>query len=266
MSLSIRPLGLWTPLLLITVAVAAPCQKPAHELALTVDIGKTTFFEDEPIFLVLRLTNTGSDTVWLMGFSAISASVDMSLRRQQGEVIPVGGSWIDYLCRDPDRCGDPLPSGGSKLSSGILQDRAGEERDFQRSLFTHHLGPGDYELHVRTEGVEAALIVFHVRERTPAETRELKELEAIRWQEWDRTGPTNYYGALFSWVARHHEDDPFLPLLLVQWLHNWMVELFARQENLDLDSLRIAVLKANRCTPAGAYIGQSMSGCSPQQR
>src|SRR2546430_10209484 len=83
---------------------------------------------------------------------------------------------------------------------------------------------------------------------------------------WDRTGPTNYEGSLIAWVARHPQDDPFLPFLLAQWLYGSppaMIEVVARQANLDLDSLRVAVLEADRSSPAGAYIAQSMAGWPP---
>jgi len=256
-----------TLLLLVTIAMGDPHREQAQDLALTADVGKTLFFEDEPIFLVLRLTNVGSDTIWVMDFSAISQAVQLSVRRDGG-AVPVGGFWIDYMCRNVHRCGDPLAPGSSRLSAGILQDRAGEERDFKRSLFTHHLGPGEYNINVMARGVEAAPITFRVRERSATENRELKELEAIRWMVWDRTGPTNYEGSLIAWVARHPQDDPFLPFLLAQWLYGSppaMIEVVARQANLDLDSLRVAVLEADRSSPAGAYIAQSMAGWRPQQ-
>lgn len=254
-------------LLLISIAVERPSDGTAQGLALKAEVGKTVFFEDEPIFLLLRLTNVGSDTAWVTDFAAISMAVQMSLRRD-GELVPVGGLWVDYRCRNVHRCGDPLTPGSSRLSAGILQDRAGEERDFKRSLFTHHLGPGEYNINVMTRGVEAAPITFRVRERSATENRELKELEAIRWMVWDRTGPTNYEGSLIAWVARHPQDDPFLPFLLAQWLYGSppaMIEVVARQANLDLDSLRVAVLEADRSSPAGAYIAQSMAGWRPQQ-
>jgi len=218
------------------------------------------FFEDEPIFLVLRLKNVGSDTLW------ISSPIEMSMRRD-GAPVPVGGWWSDRWCRRADRCGDPLPPGRSHLTAEILQNRAGEDTDFKRSLFLRHLGPGEYELRVSL-GVEATPIAFRIRPRTATETRELTELEAIRWMVWDRTHPTNYEGSLIAWVARHPQDDPFLPFLLAQWLYGpppGMIEVVARQANLDLDSLRVAVLKANSSSPAGAYIAEMMGAWRPQQ-
>ncbi len=250
-----------TLLLLAAISVGHPHCGPAQQLALTADVGKSVFFEDEPIFLVLRLKNVGSDTVWLLN------TVEMSMRRD-GAPVPAAQRSIDWVCPRADRCGDPLAPGRSHLTAEILQDRAGEDRDFRRSLFLGHLGPGEYELGVRLGVVEAAPIVFRIRQRTATETRELTELEAIRWMRWDRTHPTNYEGSLIAWVARHPQDDPFLPFLLARWLYGpppGMIEVVARQANLDLDSLRVAVLEADPSSPAGAYIAQSMAGWRPQQ-
>ena len=245
-------------LLLISIAVERPSDGTAQGLALKAEVGKTVFFEDEPIFLLLRLTNVGSDTAWVTDFAAISMAVQMSLRRD-GELVPVGGLWVDYRCRNVHRCGDPLTPGSSRLSAGILQDRAGEERDFKRSLFTHHLRPGEYTLNVMTRGVEAAPITFQVHERSATEAKDLKELEAIHSMMRDQP-PTPYETAQISWVARHPPDDPFLPFLLAQWLY-----FPGTMEGVDLDSLRSVVLRADRYSPAGAYLAQSMEGWRPEQ-
>jgi len=245
-------------LLLISIAAERPSGGTTQGLALKAEVGKTVFFEDEPIFLLLRLTNVGSDTAWVTDFAAISMAVQMSLRRN-GEPVPVGGLWVDYMCRNVPRCGDPLAPGSSRLSAGILQDRAGEERDFERSLFTHHLGPGEYTLNVLTRGVEAAPITFQVHERSATEAKDLKELEAIHSMMRDQP-PTPYESAQISWVARHPPDDPFLPFLLAQWLY-----FPGTIEGVDLDSLRSVVLRADRYSPAGAYLAQSMEGWRPEQ-
>ncbi len=245
-------------LLLISIAVERPSGGTAQGLALKAEVGKTVFFEDEPIFLLLRLTNVGSDTAWVTDFAAISMAVQMSLRRD-GEPVPVGGLWVDYWCRNVHRCGDPLAPGSSRLSAGILQDRAGEERDFKRSLFTHHLGLGEYTLNVMTRGVEAAPITFQVHERSATEAKDLKELEAIHSMMRDQP-PTPYESAQISWVARHPPDDSFLPFLLAQWLY-----FPGTMEGVDLDSLRSVVLRADRYSPAGAYLAQSMEGWRPEQ-
>ncbi len=251
-------------LLLICIGVGQPSAGTAHGLTLTANVGKAVFFEDEPIFLLLRLTNHRSDTAWVIRFAATSRTVQMSLRRD-GEAVSVGGLWVNNPgCPSTgERCGDPLAPGKSLLTAGILQDRAGDERDVKRSLFLGHLGPGEYELRVSTQGIEAAPITFRVRERTAIETRDLQELETIWSMVWDQD-KTPYEGALISWVARHPQDGAFSPFLLARWLYG-PIEAVARQANLDLDSLRLVVLRADRSFPAGAYLAQAMDGWHPQQ-
>src|SRR2546430_4430801 len=120
-----------TLLLLATIAMGHPHCGLAQQLAFTADVGNRVFFEDEPIFLVLRLKNVGSDTLW------ISSPIEMSMRRD-GAPVPVGGWWSDRWCRRADRCGDPLPPGRSHLTAEILQNRAGGDTEFKRSLFLRH--------------------------------------------------------------------------------------------------------------------------------
>ena len=183
----------------------------------------------------------------------------MSLRRD-GEAVPVGGVWSDYRCPSTgERCGDPLAPGKSRLTAGILQDRAGDQKDFKRSLLRGHLVPGEYELRLGTHGAEAAPIAFHVRERSATEAKDLKELEAIQSMMRDQP-PTPYEGAQISWLVRHPPDDPFLPFLLAEWLY-----FPGTMEGVDLDSLRSVVLRADRSSPAGAYLAQSMEGWRPEQ-
>src|SRR3989442_15245276 len=95
-----------TLLLLVTIAMGDPHREQAQDLALTADVGKTLFFEDEPIFLVLRLTNVGSDTIWVMDFSAISQAVQLSVRRDGG-AGSLGGFLVCELVRQLPPVGAP---------------------------------------------------------------------------------------------------------------------------------------------------------------
>src|SRR5213082_3921265 len=78
-----------TLLLLATITMGHPHCGPVQRLALTADVGKSVFFEDEPIFLVLRLKNVGSDILWL------SNTVEVSVRRRDAAPVPVAGWWSD---------------------------------------------------------------------------------------------------------------------------------------------------------------------------
>src|SRR5256885_2856143 len=112
-----------TLLLLVTIAMGDPHREQTQDLALTADVGKTLFFEDEPIFLVLRLTNVGSDTIWVMDFSAISQAVQLSVRRDGGEGS-VGGFLVGLHFPDEPPLGGSLAAGISPIYTGDVSCRA----------------------------------------------------------------------------------------------------------------------------------------------
>jgi hypothetical protein len=262
--------------LLIILATAYPRVVNGQELVLTASVGRAVFFEDEPIFLVIELTNIGSDTAWVAQFGLPYPSVQVSAHRRDGRPVAVGGIIADQVGGpgNPWR-GEPVAPGRSSLWGEPLQFRVGEDRDYRRSLFPRHLAPGEYEIRVTFNAhagvpqskplfLEASPIVFRVRESTAQERREVEELEAIRRVVWDTTTKSQYPPALFSWVERHGGDDPFLPFLLSGWLYG--LEPAARKAGrVDLDSLRMAVLATERLSPAGAYLTQTMSAWHPEQ-
>jgi len=265
-------------LLLISTVWAHANAQTAQHLTLTADIGKSVYFEDEPIFLLVRLKNVGSDTAWVLGFGAASHVVEMSVLRN-GEEVPVGGVWVNYVCQRRDRCGEALAPGSSKLSAGIVQGRAGDERDLKRSLFPHHLGPGEYELRVSAFGLEAGPVTFRVRERSVTEANDVKELEAMQQMGWDTTRvaghprAAGYKAALIEWVegrARAQPDDPFLPFLLsnglygtgqILWRHIQAgeVQRFDPDTSEVVSQLRLEVIEANKYSIAGAYLVEALT-------
>jgi hypothetical protein len=265
---------LWTSLFLITLATVRLHGAEVQQLVLTADVGRPEFFEDEPIFLLVALKNVGSDTAWVAHFALTSQALRLSVLRGDGQSVPVGGLIADRVF-GRDWRGDPIAPGRTLLHEEPLQFRVGEEREFRRSLFPMHLAPGEYEVRLRFNAhaglihaglltLEASPITFRIRERTPAETKELTELEAIRGMAWDPTALTHYQVAAISWVARHPRDDPFLPFLLSDWLYG-MEPVARRIARFDLDSLRVTVLEAERFSPAGAYITQTMVAWHPEQ-
>jgi hypothetical protein len=261
-----------TLVLIIILATAYPRVANGQQLVLTASVGRAVFFEDEPIFLVIELTNIGSDTAWVAHFGLPYQTVQVSARRRGGRPVPVGGIIADQL--GPSR-GDPVAPGRSRLWGEPLQFRVGEDRDYRRSLFPRHLAPGEYEIRVtfnahagvpqsKPLSLEASPMVFRVRESTADERREVEELETIRSVVWDTTHLSQYTAALISWVERHGGDDPFLPFLLSEWLYG--LEPAARRAGrVDLDSLRMAVLATERLSPAGAYLTQTISAWHPEQ-
>jgi hypothetical protein len=248
----------------------------AQDLSLTADVGKAEFFEDEPIFILVQLRNLGHDTAWVGDFGFVSPAIEVSVRRRDGKLVPIGGLIADTWYGAKWR-GDPVARGKSVLSAETLQFRAGNEREYRRSLFPRHLAPAEYEVKVRfhvhwaiaqTQALtlETPSISFRIREGTTAEESEVKELEAIRTMAWDRF--PMYEAALIKWVARHQGDDPFLPFLLSSWLYEAEHDLertATMAATVNLDTLRTAVLDAQKRTPAGAHIVQTMVAWHPEQ-
>src|SRR6266705_2080570 len=84
-------------------------------------------------------------------------------------------------------CGPPgegsLFRGADFQETVVLQVIIGDEWDIRSHLFPHHLSPDQYELHLDFDAhwgvprttpliVQAAPIVFRIRERTPAKENE----------------------------------------------------------------------------------------------
>lgn len=271
--------------LLVTLAATTPSFMPAQQqLRLTADVSKTDFFEDEPIFLLVRLLNAGTDTARVDFFSLLSPAVTLSLRRGEGKPAAVSKPAIDHLVR-PSWRGDPLPPGANILQTMVLQDIAGDEQDISRHLFAHHMSPDQYELRVEFDahgGVPAATpltleanpVVLRIRKRTRVEESEVRDLEHMRELGWDTTRvggyprAARYHALLISWVERRlteSPDDPFVPFLLYDGIYNVGQVIAGKVPRFDPDTsnlvsrLRLAALERHRLSTAGAHLVQGMT-------
>src|SRR5437899_338671 len=192
-----RRRGAMTGLLLVALA-AAPCSGLAQEqLLLTTDVGKTEFFEDEPIYLLVRLQNVGTDTARVYFFSLLSPAVTLSMSRGHGKLVEVAKPVLDVRVPLSWR-GQPVPPGATFLQTMVLQDIMGDEWDLRSHLFAHHLTPDHYEVHLVFAAhsglpratpltLKAAPLVFEIRARTTAEEGEVRELEDMRQMGSDTT-------------------------------------------------------------------------------
>lgn len=276
-------------MVLVTVVAATPSRGFAQQLVLTASVDKTVFFEDEPIYLLVRLDNVGVDTAWVTLFGLASPALTMSVRRGHGTATSVSKPVVNYLV-PPAWRGEPIPPGASFQNTIVLQDIFGDEGDIRSHLFAHRLSPDHYQLDVAFEAhwgvphttpltVEAAPLVLRVRERTPAEENEVKELEAMRQMGWDTTRvagiprAAGYKTTLIRWVERRlgdQPDDPFLPFLLSNGLYGvgqilWRHIQLGEVQRFDADTsevvtrLRLAVIERNSLSTAGAHLVQTLS-------
>src|SRR5206468_10063278 len=102
-----------TSLFLCATLCALACDNsvaPQAQLDLSVHLGKSEFFEGEPLYVVFDLANLGPDTAWTMPFNRASWNLRADLRRSDGTLLPEGGPIVDYLY-PPGYRGEPLAPG-----------------------------------------------------------------------------------------------------------------------------------------------------------
>src|SRR2546429_8432135 len=92
-----------TFMMLATVCVVSRDLSALQQsLNLSATIGKEEFFEDEPIYALFQLTNTGSDTAWLGRFEFMPGEMDLTLIGSDGAVVPRVTVWFDYVTRSEE--------------------------------------------------------------------------------------------------------------------------------------------------------------------
>jgi hypothetical protein len=277
-------------LLLLGLAAVPKSGLAQQQLLLTADVSKAEFFEDEPIYLLVRLQNVGTDTARISFFNLFSPAVTVSVRRGHGELVDVIKPVLDFAVPDAWP-GQPVPPGATLLKTMVLQEIMGDEADFSRHLFSNHLAPDDYELHVAFRAhwgirgatrliVKAAPVVFRIRGRTPAEQSEITALEAIRTLAWDSLRAAGYKARLITWVERRlneQPDDPFLPFLLSGPLYlappraleeqilAGKVQVFDPDTSEVVSRLRRALIERWKHSTAGALLVQSLFHRHPEQ-
>ena len=285
-----------TALLLGTaLTTTRPLTGLAQQLKLSAEVGKAQFFEGEPIYLLVRLRNLGTDTAWVTFFGLGTLPFTMAVTRENGHPVPVRMPFVDFRV-GPNWRGDPVPPGASVMNTLVLQDLAGDEWPGGRHLFLFHFPPAEYEVHVEFAahlGVPRTTpltlggppILFRIRARTVAEEAEVSELESM-WQiDWDTTRVGShglgaaYKAALIDWVERRfgeQPDDPFLPFLLDNGMYSLGPSLMKQIEagklpRFDPDtsevvnSLRLGVIQRQKSSTGGTRLVQALSARHPDQ-
>src|SRR6266566_4441798 len=117
-------LALLLPAALIT---ARPANGVSQQLILSAEVGKTTFFEGEPVYLLVRLQNLGTDTAWTASSDLLSPAVTLSVSRGHGKTAPVPKPFFDHFVR-PSWRGEPIPRrrlSGDGRAAGHYRRRVG---------------------------------------------------------------------------------------------------------------------------------------------
>ena len=80
-----------TALLLGTaLTTTRPLTGLAQQLKLSAEVGKAQFFEGEPIYLLVRLRNLGTDTAWVTFFGLGTLPFTMAVTRENGHPVQYG--------------------------------------------------------------------------------------------------------------------------------------------------------------------------------
>ena len=284
-----------TALLLGTaLTTARPLTGLAQQLKLNAEVGKAAFFEGEPIYLLVRLQNLGTDTAWVTFFGLGTLPFTMAVTRDDGNPVPVRMPSIDFLV-PPSWRGDPVPPGASVMNTLVLQDLAGDEWPRGRHLFLFHFPPAEYKVQVEFAAhlgvprtapltLRAAPIIFRIRARTVAEEAEVSELEGMWQMDWDTTsvgghGGAAYKATLIEWVEKRfggHADDPLLPFLLDNGMYSLGPTLMRQIEagklpRFDPDTsevvswLRLGVIERQKSSTGGTRLVQALSARHPDQ-
>lgn len=256
----------WFALAMLSCVVSQRLHSQA-ELRITVEAGKQTFFEGEPVYLTVRLSNRGVDTAWVMP-PDFGSTLELSAQTEDGSPTSGVSLWVDGVV-DPRWRGDPLAPGESVFRMALAQDRVGDVRKESRKVYSAHLGVGRYRLIVRYDPripgatgaqptvIQSEPVTVTVRPRDPSEDAIYREVVRVRELAWDKRTQGRYLSALVSLTTKLHEtnrDNPFLAFLLIhgmitaQVLPTYDPNLAAR-----LLPLRLSVAAAQRDLPAGAW-------------
>ncbi len=247
----------------------------AQAIELRVELGKSVFFEDEPIYVVYELRNPGVDTVWVDLFGLPYRNLTVQLNRG-GNSLPEDLYVADYFHGTSWR-GVPIPPSGTLHETAVLQDWWGTRDEASRGVFLHRLGTGVYDLTARyvsnlhAEGpieAEVGPIRFEVRQRTAEEEMSFREFARVRRIAWDPSKRGRYLGEVISLVETRlaaNPADPYLAFLL----RNGIQTALAVGQQPDSSTagrivrLRIAVAEAQKSVPAGAAVVDAVLSDSP---
>ncbi len=257
--------------LLGALACESPTAPASRDLHVIVHLGKTQYFEDEPIYVVFELRNTGGDTAWVSFFDLAALNLTADVTRSDGVGIPEDGPVVDYICVTV--CAEPLRPGGSKFDVAMLQDRWGQyDTTVNHLYFGRHVPPGDYTLQARfywdpdpqqsyfahpPPPIGAMPVTFSVRTRTNREDSLFAVARRLADMPWDTLQRPQYLSSVVDFVTQGAATDPTNPFLpyAASYLEP-VAPIFSQSaDSATVDRLttaRFAIAEAEADSPAGA--------------
>lgn len=246
-------------------------------ISLTAYIADHEYFDNEPVYVVFQLTNTGNDTAWVMPFNLAGQSLQAVLVRSDGATLQGWGIIADYITA-PGWRGVPIAPQRGVYEVGLLQDYWGQyDPTVENLYYSHHVLAGKYQLEAtfawdprhQRPPIGASAVPLLVRSRTPAEDSMLAQVDRLVAMPWDSAERQMFLDSLVSYLERRvvaDSADPYLPMLAVRQV------ITAAAVGYSPDSVmieRLVVLyteiaKADRDMPAGALAVLGFSYYRPE--
>jgi len=272
------------PIALLALAAALqmhPSPVVAQNIRLSVEAPKAEFFEGEPVYLLVRAFNAGSDTAWLMPPDLGQRTLVLVVTRPDGSRVPELAVWMDYAY-PPGWKGVALAPGGTRFEVAVLQDFFGDDGPDVTPIYNRHLRTGQLQVVAKynpalpDQGDAAQAIVtssplqISIRPRRPNEEAAFRDVTAVRALAWRPSTRGQYAAALLELIARRQaadSTDPFVPFLV----NEGTATLPAIGIKLDprslerLYAMRLGAARAFRATPAGAIAAMTALSMKPDQ-
>jgi hypothetical protein len=235
-------------------------------------MGKSEFFEGEPLYVVFSLTNDGADTAWIAPYGLTGWFLHGNLSEEQSGQIPEWGFIVDYAF-PPAYRGEPLAPGAVKYHVALIQDHWGVYSPEMQILYVgHHLLPGKYELlpifdvdgwrgPSMSKPIEGTPVEFVVRARSDSEDLVLEHLQQFAAMSDDPSQRPAFTDSLVALVASRAPDDPFLPFLVGECV-GIALAVDSAPDSAGREALAaasIAASRAQRSTAGGANAVASVS-------
>lgn len=262
----------------MSVACALAQTLSAQTLNLSVGLGKSVFFESEPVYVLIQLRNDGTDTAWTADFELETGSIQLVLRGPDGSTVSRNGL-VAEAWRQPGWRGQPVAPGQSVYETAVLQSQWGLEPPAKSKLYRRVLQPGTYsiiasfDVHAGVsdlpQRVESSPVRFTVRERNAMEEALVREVENVRQMAWNPTQRSGYLHYLIRWIegrVAQDTEDPFLAFLLNQGVQTALAvgNQVSPEDIRTLKDLRVRVVKEQRAHPSAAIILERISEDNPE--
>ena len=271
-------------LLIGLIQAAAGCATPrrvtptAPTIALHIHLGKSEFFEGEPVYVVFEARNPGPDTAWTPPFGLAAHWSSATLERD-GAAVPVAREmWVDYVF-PPRYRGSPLPPGRSLFETATLQSRWGHAGPLSNTLYFDELPRGNYRLTLSFnlsvpgssqpgEVVKSEPVSFRIRPRTAQEDSAYTQFERLASRLDVRAWQPPLLDTVITWAeGRLVADslDAFAGLMLNEALVKAEVTRSVTDSGLArVARIDSAIAMVQRGLPAGAMAAERL--CAPWLR